>query len=294
ATSHQLCTSGKAALVFAMPLESPNLHVPNSESRNSSPAKSRTSSEGRSPRSFSVDAPVVPVAQWRSHKLEPIILQPKTPRPASAGRGEGGNARVPEPLRGEQRQAFRGAEDQRPSGGPRPRGARSPGRGRDGRAQVPPGPPGPPGVRQGVQGGHAQGAFGARPEPRPGQSPSQARSASGARTSSPGSPGSRTTRSRRAASTRRDGSQAASKADGAYQAAPPKNRIAKYGGVKKGRTRVSVPAPAFRCLGQAAAGIREMDWNKLYRALEILTRFLIPCESVSLYLVEEGGRYLRR
>ena len=129
------------------------------------------------------------------------------------------------------RQAFRGAEDQRPSGGPRPRGARSPGRGRDGRAQVPPGPPGPPGVRQGVQGGQAQGAFGARPEPRPGQSPSQARSASGARTSSPGSPGSRTTRSRRAASTRRDGSQAASKADGAYQAAPPKNRIAKYGGV---------------------------------------------------------------
>ncbi|CAJ1392414.1 unnamed protein product [Effrenium voratum] len=122
----------------------------------------------------------------------------------------------------------------------------------------------------------------------------KARSASGARTSSPGSPGSRTTRSRRAASTRRDGSQAASKADGAYQAAPPKNRIAKYGGVKKGRTRVSVPAPAFRCLGQAAAGIREMDWNKLYRALEILTRFLIPCESVSLYLVEEGGRYLRR
>ena len=28
-----------------------------------------------------------PVAQLRSHKLEPIILQPRTPRPLSAGRG---------------------------------------------------------------------------------------------------------------------------------------------------------------------------------------------------------------
>ena len=33
-----------------------------------------------------------PVAQLRSHKLEPIILQPKTPRPSSASRTRGSRA----------------------------------------------------------------------------------------------------------------------------------------------------------------------------------------------------------
>eukprot|EP00928_Gymnodinium_smaydae_P081221 TRINITY_DN64774_c0_g1_i1.p1 TRINITY_DN64774_c0_g1~~TRINITY_DN64774_c0_g1_i1.p1 ORF type:complete len:778 (+),score=99.77 TRINITY_DN64774_c0_g1_i1:174-2507(+) len=47
-------------------------------------------------------------------------------------------------------------------------------------------------------------------------------------------------------------------------------------------------------LSHAAAAVRELNWNKLYLALDVVIRYLVPCECFSLYLVEERGRYLRR
>ncbi|CAE8664545.1 unnamed protein product [Polarella glacialis] len=37
-----------------------------------------------------------------------------------------------------------------------------------------------------------------------------------------------------------------------------------------------------------------MNWARLFQVIDVVVRYLIPCEAVTLYLSEEQGRYLRR
>eukprot|EP00929_Paragymnodinium_shiwhaense_P035095 TRINITY_DN19004_c0_g1_i1.p1 TRINITY_DN19004_c0_g1~~TRINITY_DN19004_c0_g1_i1.p1 ORF type:complete len:5161 (+),score=1174.84 TRINITY_DN19004_c0_g1_i1:79-15483(+) len=63
---------------------------------------------------------------------------------------------------------------------------------------------------------------------------------------------------------------------------------------KKAAARPAVPPAVLLGLSQAAAAVRELNWNKFYSALDVVIRYLIPCESFTLYLVEDRGRYLKK
>lgn len=55
-----------------------------------------------------------------------------------------------------------------------------------------------------------------------------------------------------------------------------------------------MPPAALVGLTHVASSVRELDWDRFFLALDVVLRYLIPCESFSLYLVEERGKYLRK
>jgi hypothetical protein len=48
------------------------------------------------------------------------------------------------------------------------------------------------------------------------------------------------------------------------------------------------------CVSQVVSSLRDGDRDKLFSVLDPLLRYALPCESFSLYLVEDSGKKLRR
>lgn len=77
-----------------------------------------------------------------------------------------------------------------------------------------------------------------------------------------------------------------------------------YGRVRGNKAPRSLSQPRGSCIHQMSAvmsgvshiagAIREMDWVRLFQALDAIIRYVVPCESFTLYIVEEQGKYLRK